>query len=751
MPVKKPVCRLGSLILSIFMITGCNFAGRDSLVNPGKEEAIIVFLTGDVSVYKNKEWANAEIGEILKAGQSIKTPVGSYCEIQMGTKALVRIEEDTMMEISSLYDRKNGTTVDMSLTSGTVICKVNKLLDKEAFAVRTTTTVAGVRGTRFLVSTGDDETTMVAVSDGSVQIAPRVEMDELYALAADQETKILLDKITSDFPLVHAGEEVHIGDDSIRQVTVSFNNLLTVLQDNSLPDEAIRDEVKKSGLLLTGFGTKQELSGTNRLKLDSIEESPFRDFSAPDDRRPVSVVLKATPGSEILVNGVVAGMSIVSILVPAGTKLTAEARRPGYSSSKKELTATPRGPNIHTFEMGKIPDKVFTVTTEPSTAEIWLNGIKVGTGTYNGTLSGGDHGRVMVSAEGFNNRWVQILFDDNQGELLHIRLDPVINASFKPSGTKIIGLTAWQGGLIYGDYAGTLACMEQTGDKLWAVITGNTPIEASTPVLSGQSVAFSGLVELVLTDPATGKIRHRRKLAPTEQHIFGRHPVDARGTLVYPTNNGFLLLNPDTGDVLRSVEVSGGTRMTPLAFNGKIYIVNQEGIVYIYNQKGDTIGEIRTGAARPMALSLAVSGTKGYFADKEGHLVCLDLAADRVVWEKRISNDSAVPVSEDLSVGDNILVVWSRGALFGFAADTGKELWTTVDRYSAPPLVTGGFVYAGTNNGRLEVLKARNGEIYQTTPLSARATTRPILSGGMIWLGTDKGSLLEIRPLDPIP
>lgn len=742
--------RIQTFLLIVLTLSGsaCRLSSRKAGRAPGREEAIVVYLAGEVRISHQGRWEPVMIGELLREGSTLQTGSGALCDIQIGDRALVRMGENTLLELSSLHDRDNGTRAEMELSAGTVLCKVEKLLSRETFLVRTPSTVAGVRGTLFQVDTPSDSSTTVAVENGEVLVKPRLDLETLQARAPDLETRKFLTGLNEQFPVLTGGGEIRVNIDAVNQARNAFRSLSEILQDSRPNDTEYQTKLAESGARLTGFGQIRTLSEQKRSRLRTFGEIPLRDFKAGPNELPVPVTLQGDPDTEILVNGKLAGRGTIALLEKPGTRIIAEAFKPGFRSDKEEITVSRSGSSIHTFEMRPIPDKRFTLTTDPPEAEIWIGTAKAGTGTYSGTLSSGRSETVRITAAGFNTRLVEIPLDEKDNEQITVILEKTVVSRTRATGSRIIGLTATDNGLILGDYSGALIKTDSRGTPVWTIRTANTPIEASSPAVWGNTVVFSGLSELILADKESGKVRHRRRLPPSEQHIFGRHAIPGETVIIHPSNDGMLLLDPANGDVLRTIAIPDGTRMTPLLFNGRIYLVNQEGILYVFDEKGTSLGEIRTSTTKPMALSISVGGSRGYYADRNGRVVALDLTANRVLWTRDINREAPVPVSDDLAVEGEILVAWSRGALYAIRAETGQPLWSTEERYSAPPLIHHGKIYVGTESGELAILDGTTGTVLQLTPLGERITVRPVEKGDRIWAGTNRGGLLEIRPLN---
>jgi len=134
-------------------------------VLPGAGEGIVTSLTGDCFVLRSGTWKALELGDLLTDADTVRVLTASYCEIQFGKLAVVRVRENTQTELVSVKPGVSSPDLRIKLLGGTVLYKVKKAVG--LVKVETSTGVLGVRGTEFMVrqtKTG----AFVAVKDGLV-------------------------------------------------------------------------------------------------------------------------------------------------------------------------------------------------------------------------------------------------------------------------------------------------------------------------------------------------------------------------------------------------------------------------------------------------------------------------------------------------------------------------------------------------------------------------------------------------------
>ena len=157
-----PAKRKMKKIIKIFLvlIVGCFIVGGSiNIVSPYRATIIKregVVLRKDIS---QNIWVYADKGDVLDNGDSLKTGKNSYAELEFSNGSRVKISQETEVSIYKDY---------FSLAIGYVRLYITKLFPN--FEVRTPSAIAGVRGTEFTVEVLEDQTTIVTVYEGEVDV-----------------------------------------------------------------------------------------------------------------------------------------------------------------------------------------------------------------------------------------------------------------------------------------------------------------------------------------------------------------------------------------------------------------------------------------------------------------------------------------------------------------------------------------------------------------------------------------------------
>lgn len=249
---------------------------------------------------------------------------------------------------------------------------------------------------------------------------------------------------------------------------------------------------------------------------------------------------------------------------------------------------------------------------------------------------------------------------------------------------------------------------------------------------------------LIARDAFNGVILWKRPLADWQSHLWplksgptqlARRLV-AEGDRVYMTlgySSPLVALDAASGETVRTYDatrateevlVSNGTlfalvnegEMELSAFAPKLSVGDQARVAteYVWNKKPRRIAAIDAAGGRTIwshtgivaPLSLSADAKRIYFHDGD-RVVCLDRADGRQLWAETAGTRPATPFHQGVRVlvtGDVVLCKGTDRKLRAFAAETGKELWTTPappGGYQSPEdlLVVDGLVWTAPTTG----------------------------------------------------
>ncbi len=117
-----------------------------------------------------KEFSTIRLDEIIYDNDTIRTDKDSSVEIELNDNSSLNIQEDSEITISDIKLEKKHYT-GIGILVGTVKIFVSKIIEgSREFNINTVTFTAGVRGTKFTVSTREDGNTLIQIDKGNVNI-----------------------------------------------------------------------------------------------------------------------------------------------------------------------------------------------------------------------------------------------------------------------------------------------------------------------------------------------------------------------------------------------------------------------------------------------------------------------------------------------------------------------------------------------------------------------------------------------------
>ena len=325
----------------------------------------------------------------------ITTGSDGYCEIQMGDIAVVRVEADSVLELQSLVSDDEGSRMAVDLESGTVLCKVKKLLDEDSFQVKTNTVVCGVRGTQFRVSSDSEAVdTLLAVKEGAVAVTPR-SLDRVSELASEEEVlKDLAAAIEEKAVVVGAAEEINVRADSFEEMEELTEIVEAVVQkvEEKKKAVALLEEKGEEAAPETLTVLEQELSLEVEKLMVSLEESP--EAVAPE-------VLEVQEISE-------------------------ESREILEATDTMEVIALPVAAKaVTTEESAQVVPELYHIQLDvaPAEALIRQNGVVLGTGSFAKIYPEGTALQFEISLEGYEPRTLEMVAGEESSGSFKVELE----------------------------------------------------------------------------------------------------------------------------------------------------------------------------------------------------------------------------------------------------------------------------------------------------------------------------------------
>ncbi len=592
-----------------------------------KGEAILVTMTiGDVQIRKmgSDNWREVAVDDIVEMGDTLKTGADSACELQIVERGVYRLEANTEMLVSKLVNQDETLQARMHVEKGTLGLKPKKLKEGEVFEVETSTAVAAVRGTVFMVNVTEEGDTKVAVVEGKVEFAPKVTaLDQAKAEAKiDEKAYQAIQEVVAKPVVVEANEEVTLpkavvetvnrkvaevveakaateGPITVEKVEEMKQAVVTNIVAELAP-QAPSQQVAEASSLVAVVVQKNEITEEAKKILENVQNKE------PVGKKRVRVSFATdVSGVEVTLNGQKIGRTPLSKILESDNTYTVVFEKEGYETVSQDLTvtgATNVRVTLKAIEVAQPTPEVTnevgeTVAQEPTVQEqsaqpIVKPGDMLWEKPFNASVSPGV--TLVKRGKPQDDRFVFVV--DTRIVVVNLEGEVVKSFPVGKGSSYDFAMVAYPGGIFARDDDGTIYAYDFEGNVRWSQKF------AKTPAWAGMGIARKNLV--VTTVP-----------------------------------NKILFLSMDKGEVVQTIEAASTIYSTPLMLDEKLLVYAQEnGLVVGYDTKNK---QVLWKIEIPERLTLPVYG----FDAKEkkvavlavlGKLIGLDALSGQVIWERSL-------------------------------------------------------------------------------------------------------------------
>ncbi len=247
----------------------------------------VIFVEGNAFVLKteNNQWEQLAAGDTLKENDTLKTEAKTNVEIQFNEGSVVRIKENSELKVSKLYSEKDINNTKLFINSGTILAKPEKQTEGSNFEIETKSITAGVRGTEFIVITGNN-VSKVAVKSGKVVIKKKLTIESLEKVREiDVEfAKKIEDAVTGEIELLK-DEKIVVSDEEVskfnQKAEKEINNIVNDLESGKATKGDINEiieKVEKEKINELSANSSRILKKENVTEKDKNKEINFEEF-----------------------------------------------------------------------------------------------------------------------------------------------------------------------------------------------------------------------------------------------------------------------------------------------------------------------------------------------------------------------------------------------------------------------------------------------------------------------------------------
>lgn len=152
--------------------------------------AKIQYLKGSVKIERSGTVVEAKINDFLQVKDILIAEKDSVVDIILKEKGILRINENTRVEIRSL----TSENIEIFQNNGSVITHLKKLKETENYSIITPTSVAAVRGTSFITKVVNENRTDFALVEGKLEIknqkGEKIILDQAAEISVEKEKEL---------------------------------------------------------------------------------------------------------------------------------------------------------------------------------------------------------------------------------------------------------------------------------------------------------------------------------------------------------------------------------------------------------------------------------------------------------------------------------------------------------------------------------------------------------------------------------
>jgi len=203
-------------------------------------------------------------------------------------------------------------------------------------------------------------------------------------------------------------------------------------------------------------------------------------------------------------------------------------------------------------------------------------------------------------------------------------------------------------------------------------------------------------------------------------------------------------INKTTGDTIWKIAIENdpgyyGLASSPLINDGTVYVVSfSDGRLHAIDFNGTEEWSYRTEGGSDWYMSAAADGSRLFFGGGNA-MNCVDLATHAEAWTYSVGGK----VTTTPAVRDGVVYFATAKpdkTLYAVDVATGSLIWSTDLAGSlSSPAVSGGRVYIGDKDERINCFDARSGSMIWNRTLGGPCMSSPVVAGGMVYVTANYG------------
>jgi hypothetical protein len=168
-----------SILCFIFIILFLGFGSAISDEPKGKgseqDQAKVTFLQGKAEALSKGQaaWKSLRVGSLLTKEDEVRTGEKTRIEIQLPDRSILRFDQRTTFKmVTVFFNAQDGSRdVKVEMAAGKTWANVRKVFGaQKTFEVASANAVAGVRDTIWRMNVANDQSTLIRVYEGTVEV-----------------------------------------------------------------------------------------------------------------------------------------------------------------------------------------------------------------------------------------------------------------------------------------------------------------------------------------------------------------------------------------------------------------------------------------------------------------------------------------------------------------------------------------------------------------------------------------------------
>ncbi|MCL2480127.1 MAG: FecR domain-containing protein [Spirochaetaceae bacterium] len=748
----KKILYLFLLIFILFQLSSCK-KKKEQAEEMKNLEAIVTFISGDAYVLSETGILPAVIGNILKEGDSLKTASDSYIEILITGNSVIRMDENTELSIERLASVGTHSDISMSLLTGSIINKVEKIITPPAeagsinYSIRTPSAAFGVRGTEFLVSSSETEKILLAVKSGKVRMIPHSDVIERLkgkAPAGDANIEAFIKLAEESFPVVTGGSEITITPDLSAEILKPLSLVekgLDDLKNEKIPMNALHEIISSSSATAISEAEKT-FALVKSIDNANLEKLKITDFMQVHDKNEKfkEVVFRTNPiDAKIYFDSSFIGIGSASALLAADRTVKVTVEHEKYEPFDKEfvISEITEKPYIITLKPREPARGYFEISVLPSDAEIYIGNSLAGRGMHTGSYNPGTRLNVSLQRKEYKTEELSVEIKEGETVKRNIALPVLLVPYTFDTGFDKVD-TIIPAGRSYCTFVSSgngFSVIDAEGKTLFK----NNDAAATAPVFAGKNLLFVSENIFKAIDTTSWKEAGNIVL---EQAPYSAPVVEGNSILI---NSGDSILVIDNSDfkISRKIKVPDSVVSYPYLSNNRILAVTDKGVLQVFGQEETPLSSIPVTLGNPGGVSIAMSNNLGYFASLNGSINAIDLQTGNLLWGGKFQPNASGELPH-ISASDRGIILFSNNTL-KFFKPNGEEI-KEIEKVKSFCLGENSLIYAASENGRITAYNPTTGLAvrYADTALPVESI---VYKDGKIHAATENGKYVIINPL----